>query len=628
MRITVLGRDFEVAPGTTVGAIAAFAANVTTTCGAGPGSLWCGTTELHPDHPAGTSPVLEGAVLGAKPGPLTHTPAEPHLAVIAGPDAGHLLRVGASLRSGIGLRVGRGADCDLTLEDPALSRAHLRCWEADGLRVEDLGSTNGTVVRDSARARPVVRSRAVRPGTVIAAGQSLLQFRPGETRNGGTGAQWADAPLPELCGAPRTRATFEGGAIAVRGERRWAEGFARAVVLDRGRRPRPGEWSEPWMRWLGAPSGTDAVVLLAAGSSPPDTFTTVAHAGPTGVSIESGQSRRSLPPVCVSAATADAAARRLAAATARGGLPTSVTWGDISGVQRDPGDRTSDSLAHHTELPGGTPSRIRGVAIGADARGPVSINLDAHGPHLLVAGSPGSGMSTLIDTLVHTVAYEHSPRDLALAVFDFGDQAASTLDRLPHLIGPVRGRDGPLALDALEAVDRDIALRRTAPAASHRDSFRESECDGGAPGRLVIVVTEFHCITPHCREFLPRLAQIARDSRGLGVHVVLATTSPAGAVTAQVRAMVGTTIALRVRTEAESRDLVGTLDAARIAKATPGRAVIASGSALTRIQIALPLAAPTPPVRATGTPPPQGGPTLADLTAARWSDAPRPSPWW
>ena len=80
-------------------------------------------------------------------------------------------------------------------------------------------------------------------------------------------------------------------------------------------------------------------------------------------------------------------------------------------------------------------------------------------------------------------------------------------------------------------------------------------------------------------DFLPGLLRIAAQGRSLGIHLVLATQRPAGAVSADMRANLALRIALRLVDPADSQDVIEAPHAARIPSTVPGRAVVRRGSA-------------------------------------------------
>ncbi|MFD6137456.1 FtsK/SpoIIIE domain-containing protein [Isoptericola sp. NPDC060257] len=221
------------------------------------------------------------------------------------------------------------------------------------------------------------------------------------------------------------------------------------------------------------------------------------------------------------------------------------------------------------------------VPLGRDARGlPVTFDLVADGPHLLVAGTTGAGKSELLQSLVLGLAAQRSPRDLALALVDFkGGASFGACGRLPHVVGQVTDLDPGLAGRALAGLRAELR-RREHVLARHGSADLAALPPGlpDAPPRLVVVVDEFRALADDLPDFLPGLLRVAAQGRSLGVHLVLATQRPAGAVSADVRANVSARLALRVVDAADSLDVVETPAAARIVPGTPGRAVLRRGS--------------------------------------------------
>ncbi|MGL5857123.1 MAG: FtsK/SpoIIIE domain-containing protein [Angustibacter sp.] len=136
-----------------------------------------GAVPLPDAVPLGHPPLVHGALLRANTlgtSPMAAPSAAPEgqleLHVVAGPDCGHVRALEPR-----GYTVGRGDGADIRLEDPSLSRRHLHLEvRPDGVRVQDLGSTNGTRMG----------SRVIRPGLIpwplderIVCGNSVLELR-------------------------------------------------------------------------------------------------------------------------------------------------------------------------------------------------------------------------------------------------------------------------------------------------------------------------------------------------------------------------------------------------------------------------------------------------------------------
>ncbi|MDP9885459.1 S-DNA-T family DNA segregation ATPase FtsK/SpoIIIE [Sinomonas atrocyanea] len=225
----------------------------------------------------------------------------------------------------------------------------------------------------------------------------------------------------------------------------------------------------------------------------------------------------------------------------------------------------------------GQESGVR-IPLGLSEAGPVVLDLVAHGPHLLVAGTTGSGKSEFLRTLVAAAAATHSPARLTFLLVDFkGGSGLAPLAGLPHCVGLVTdltegGIDRTLASLHAELKRRERLLGG-ARAADVADYARVA---GGLP-RLVLVVDEFRMLVEEAPAALAELMRIATVGRSLGMHLVMATQRPQGALSADIRANVSTSIALRMQHDAESSDVLGSPLAARIPIASPGRAYLAIG---------------------------------------------------
>lgn len=228
----------------------------------------------------------------------------------------------------------------------------------------------------------------------------------------------------------------------------------------------------------------------------------------------------------------------------------------------------------------GTTSLRLSTAIGVSGTGAERIGLDDENPHLLIAGTTGCGKSEVLRTLILGLAAAAPPGRLEFVMVDFkGGAALAPLTALPHPttlltdLGPDEVRRA-LAFLRSELQRRERVLARC----GFVDMAQALEHAGPDPvvRELVVVVDEAKMLTdsfPHAAE---QLAVIAAVGRSLGVHLVLATQRPQGALPADVRANVTQALCLRVRTEQESMDVLGTSAAAGI-PAIPGRGFLHRG---------------------------------------------------
>ncbi|MBX3287594.1 MAG: hypothetical protein KF703_19770, partial [Actinobacteria bacterium] len=143
------------------------------------------------------------------------------------------------------------------------------------------------------------------------------------------------------------------------------------------------------------------------------------------------------------------------------------------------------------------------------------------------------------------------------------------------------------ALRCLYAELRHREERLRAAGAEDLAELRRRDPDGPALPRLVVVVDEFATLAAELPDFVDSLVGVAQRGRSLGVHLVLATQRPSGAVSERIRANTALRVALRVHDAADSTDVVDAPGAAALPRATPGRALVRLGPGeLVAIQVA------------------------------------------
>lgn len=274
------------------------------------------------------------------------------------------------------------------------------------------------------------------------------------------------------------------------------------------------------------------------------------------------------------------------------------------------------------------------VPVGLADGGPFVLDLVRDGPHALVAGTTGSGKSELLRTLVAALAATSSPEDLTFVLVDYkGGSAFAECAALPHVVGFVTDLDEHLGARALTCLEAELRHRERVlrdAAVPDLAAYAAAGRPHGPLPRLVVVVDEFATLAAELGDFVDSLVGIAQRGRSLGVHLVLATQRPSGAVNDTIRANTNLRIALRVTDAADSADVVGAPDAAALSRRHPGRGYARLGPGeLAAFQAAL-VSTTTPDSRARvavrpfGTPPPSvaaDGPTDLQRLAAAARDA-------
>ena len=216
------------------------------------------------------------------------------------------------------------------------------------------------------------------------------------------------------------------------------------------------------------------------------------------------------------------------------------------------------------------------AVLGVGARGPVRADLVADGPHALLAGTTGSGKSELLISWLVQLALSRAPDHLTLVLVDYkGGAAFGPLAGLPHTAGVLTDLDPAGTQRALSSLEAEVRRRERILAAHGAKDLSCLPPQVVVPD-LVVAVDEFATLAGEHAEVLESLVRIAAQGRSLGIHLILATQRPQGAVSPAIRANTSLRVCLRVLDAADSRDVLGHDGAARIGH-HPGR-VLVSGA--------------------------------------------------
>jgi DNA segregation ATPase FtsK/SpoIIIE, S-DNA-T family len=290
----------------------------------------------------------------------------------------------------------------------------------------------------------------------------------------------------------------------------------------------------------------------------------------------------------------------LAPAASDAGLPRQVRLLDLPAGAVGGWSRTRDSLV---------------ATLGRTGTGDLTVDLCRHGPHALVAGTTGSGKSELLQTLIAGLALAHPPDRCSFLLVDYkGGAAFAEAAELPHTVGLLTDLDGAATARALRSLTAELT-RREALLAAHGVPDLAALPDAVELARLVIVVDEFAGLAEELPAFLSGLVGIAQRGRSLGVHLVLATQRPGGVVSPEIRANCTLRICLRTTNEADSRDVLGSGQAAVLPVDVPGRGYLRPGGGTPVLFQAARVS--TGPPRVDGCP---------QVTAWRWPAPAAPAP--
>jgi len=321
-----------------------------------------------------------------------------------------------------------------------------------------------------------------------------------------------------------------------------------------------------------------------------------------------------------------------------GKVPSMVTLFELYGYSSEKlrGDEVKNSILESwTDVNKNDVTRNMRIAIGKHEHGPIHLDLyeKADGPHMLVAGTTGSGKSETVITYAIGLCMKYSPMDLNLMLVDMkGGGFSDRLGSLPHCVGAVTDTAGEdegtsaayMLKRFLESLNAEIKRRKlllTSLGVDNVDSYiralrviREVKALESDPqnhakaekakkklnekqvealsknldelsplSHLVLVVDEFTELKRFSSEsndvdFIAEITTIARVGRTLGFHIILVSQNIEGAITDDIRVNSKARICLKVATKQASKEMIDSPAAAAPTMPLNGRAYLLVGT--------------------------------------------------
>jgi len=220
-----------------------------------------------------------------------------------------------------------------------------------------------------------------------------------------------------------------------------------------------------------------------------------------------------------------------------------------------------------------SPSKLT-LAMGRDLHGRIRVTDLAAMPHLLIAGSTGTGKSVFINSLMMSILYKASPEEVKMVLVDPKRLELNLYENIPHLIAPVV-TDPKIASNVLRNATREmenrlklLAQRGVRNIDQYNRTFKKEqslslfdnleETEHKPLPYLIIVIDELADLmmvdTNNVEESITRLAQMAR---AVGIHLILATQRPSvDVITGLIKANFPARISFRVASKVDSRTIL------------------------------------------------------------------------
>ncbi|MEE8470324.1 MAG: DNA translocase FtsK, partial [Dehalococcoidia bacterium] len=181
-------------------------------------------------------------------------------------------------------------------------------------------------------------------------------------------------------------------------------------------------------------------------------------------------------------------------------------------------------------------------------------------PHLLIAGTTGSGKTVCINSIITCLLMCNSPKDIRLLLIDPKRVELVSFNGIPHLMAPVVV-EVDKAIDTLRRVLREMDNRFTkfaAVGARNIEGYNSSPLVTEAMSYLIVIVDELADLMMTAAEVVePSICRLAQLSRATGIHLVLATQRPSvDVVTGLIKANFPTRISFAVASAVDSRTII------------------------------------------------------------------------
>lgn len=238
-------------------------------------------------------------------------------------------------------------------------------------------------------------------------------------------------------------------------------------------------------------------------------------------------------------------------------------------------------------------SKALTIALGREISGRAVFGNLAKMPHLLVAGTTGSGKSVAIHSMIASLLYRNGPDDLKFIMIDPKRVELTLYNNIPHLLTPVvtEPKKTILALkwaakemdrryDILEAESvRDIESYHANILSSSTKNAASDGTEIDSLPYIVIIIDELADImSSYPRELESAIVRLAQMSRAVGIHLILSTQRPeVNIITGLIKANIPSRIALRVSSQVDSRTILDTGGAEKLLGA--GDMLYSSGEA-------------------------------------------------
>ena len=229
------------------------------------------------------------------------------------------------------------------------------------------------------------------------------------------------------------------------------------------------------------------------------------------------------------------------------------------------GTGSSISLMKHLSILDGVEGRLNVIA-GQKPDGDFEILDIADAPHMLIAGTTGSGKTIFLQSMLVSLLHQFGPEEMELLIVDPKQTDFIFFEEIPHLYGGHVVIDAEEALEKLQRLNEVDKEERTKSLRSCRskdiDSYNQKNPDNRMK-RIVVVIDEYSDLIQAAeingtrKEFESNLLMLLQRVRNLGIHLIIATQRPsAQIVTGKLKAVVPFRVSFRLPSHTDSQTIL------------------------------------------------------------------------
>ena len=211
------------------------------------------------------------------------------------------------------------------------------------------------------------------------------------------------------------------------------------------------------------------------------------------------------------------------------------------------------------------------IALGKDVAGNIQLADISKMPHVLIAGSTGSGKSVCINTIITSIIYNAKPSEVKFVMVDPKVVELSVYNGIPHLLIPVvtdpRKAAGALAWAVQEMDNRyNLFAQKGVRDLKGYNKIIEKEEGVGKLPQIVIIIDELADLMMVAKNDVEdAICRLAQKARAAGMHLVIATQRPSvDVITGLIKANVPSRIAFAVSSQVDSRTILDSIGAEKL----------------------------------------------------------------